>query len=39
MGLELINLRLKCNKSFAERFYFRMLQRQEHSYSILNQGR
>ena len=35
MGLELVNLRLKCNKAFAESCYFRMLPRQEHSYSIL----
>ena len=39
MGLELINLRFKCNKAFAESCYFRMLPREEHSYSILNQGR
>ena len=39
MGLELINLRFKCNKAFAESCYFPMLPREEHSYSILNQGR
>ena len=39
MGLELINLRFKCNKAFAESCYCRLLPREEHSCSILNQGR
>ena len=35
----LITLQFECNKAFAESCYFRMLPREEHSCSSLNQDR